>query len=41
MHKTFHGLGLVIVRAGDQRGAAMLTATANGLAGASVPIALK
>jgi beta-galactosidase len=40
-HKTFHGLGLAIVRAGDKGGHAMLSAHADGLAGATVPIALK
>ena len=40
-HKTFHGLGLAIVRAGDKGGHATLTAHADGLADASVPITLK
>ncbi len=40
-HKAFHGLALAIVRAQDKPGSAKLTATAEGLTSASVPIELK
>ncbi len=40
-HKAFHGLALAIVRAQDKPGAVKLTATAEGLASASIPIELK
>jgi beta-galactosidase len=40
-HKTFHGLGLVILRSTDKAGIATLTATAGGLSSAAIPITLK
>ncbi len=40
-HKTFHGLGLVILKAGTAKGAATLRATADGIAPAKLPLAIR
>lgn len=40
-HKVFHGLGLVVLRAGDQSGEIHLTATGDGLSSATVPVNVK